>query len=573
MHLETIQDELDNIQKEISLLSRLECPYVIKYFGSFLNKTDLCIVMEYLGGGSFRDLIKPSPLNEVQISCVLKDILNGLVIIHKENVVHRDIKSANILLSLSGKVKIGDFGVARQLNETFKRFSVVGSPYWMAPEVINAKSQGYNEKVDIWSLGIMAIELAKGNPPRSNEKPMKVLMSIPNSTPPKLEGQFSKNFKDFVNLCLNINAEQRPQAKELLNHPFINLKEKCNLLLLVERLNEWKLKNNEKSPNVELGKNYLPNSVLNKKEISSESVEDWDLQTSIDSNIKTNNENLDLHVETENLNKPIHIASPIEAKKSNIFGTLSSSNEENQFGSVVIHESDSETKPESLLKVVISENSHAEESETSSIKKKKNKKLSNENTPAKKNLQKNIKSEVSTPSELKKADSLTRKERIKQKEQTSTTDHTNKVERKSIDRSSQNFVSTTTSKSEKEKRRESNLVKKKKKTIINNPTESRVLDSISLLDNVIVPVLNKKNNEKTSIIISTLTLLENENPGFVSDMFLGFLNKFNQEQRKMTSLQINMTLESTRENYSDLTKYLLFKWKSKTEPKEDDYFI
>jgi serine/threonine-protein kinase 24/25/MST4 len=243
LDLETVRDELDNIQKEISLLSRLDSVYVVQYLGSFLHGTNLNVVMEYMSGGSLRDLMKSGPLQEQEIAVVLREVLSGLCFLHGANVVHRDIKAANILVNASGKVKIADFGVARELNATKRKLSVVGSPYWMAPEVITAKEGGfYNEKADIWSLGITAIELATGFPPRSSEKPLKVLFSIPNSPPPKLEGAaFSASFKDFISTCLKFKPSERPSAKELLSHQFLaQTKDSATLLPLLERHKSWK---------------------------------------------------------------------------------------------------------------------------------------------------------------------------------------------------------------------------------------------------------------------------------------------------------------------------------------------
>ena len=243
LHLESVRDELDNIQKEISLLSRLVSVYVVQYIGSFLNGTDLNVVMEFMAGGSLRDLMKAGPLQEGEIAAVLREVLSGLVFLHGAHVVHRDIKAANILINAAGKVKIADFGVARELNATKRKFSVVGSPYWMAPEVVTAKDGGlYNEKADIWSLGITAIELAKCLPPRAAEKPMKVLVSIPSAPPPKLEGSsFSSSFKEFVAACLQVNPVDRPSAKELLSHPFITQGPDLSIVKhVLDRFKIWK---------------------------------------------------------------------------------------------------------------------------------------------------------------------------------------------------------------------------------------------------------------------------------------------------------------------------------------------
>lgn len=216
------QQRRELLFNEVVIMRDYHHPNIVETYSSFLVNDELWVVMEYLEGGALTDIVTHSRMDEEQIATVCKQCLKALSYLHSQGVIHRDIKSDSILLASDGRVKLSDFGFCAQVSQELpKRKSLVGTPYWMSPEVISRLP--YGPEVDIWSLGIMVIEMIDGEPPFFNEPPLQAMRRIRDMPPPKLKNshKVSSRLQNFLDRMLVRDPVQRATAAELLAHPFL----------------------------------------------------------------------------------------------------------------------------------------------------------------------------------------------------------------------------------------------------------------------------------------------------------------------------------------------------------------
>lgn len=206
------------LEHEISLLSRLEHENIVQYFGTDKEDGKLYIFLELVTQGSLAALYQKYRLQDSQVSAYTRQILIGLNYLHQRNVLHRDIKCANILVDSNGLVKLADFGLAKEMSILSQARSSKGTVYWMAPEVAKAKPHG--PPADIWSLGCTVLEMLTGKVPYPDMEWTHALLKIGRGIPPEIPATLSEDARDFIMKCVKVNPNDRPSAAQLLDHPF-----------------------------------------------------------------------------------------------------------------------------------------------------------------------------------------------------------------------------------------------------------------------------------------------------------------------------------------------------------------
>lgn len=222
---------IEALQHEMKLLKEINHENIVRYLGSSTDESYLNIFLEYVPGGSVQSMLSSyGPFEEPLIRNFIRQVLIGLSYLHGEDIIHRDIKGANILIDIKGTVKISDFGISKKVDNVDidddgqkkgeRRASLQGSVYWMAPEVV--KQTAYTKKADIWSVGCLIVEMFTGKHPFPDFSQMQAIFKIGTHITPQIPEWCTSEAKDFLARTFELDYEQRPDAIDMLAEPFLN---------------------------------------------------------------------------------------------------------------------------------------------------------------------------------------------------------------------------------------------------------------------------------------------------------------------------------------------------------------
>ena len=247
--------QINQVCSEAKILSLIKSKYVVKYYESFLEEGNLNIVMEYCDNGDLCNYLnkqknKSKPLKEDLIWEIFIKITLGLTTMHKMKILHRDLKTLNIFLKKDMEIKIGDLGVAKELNQASFANTIIGTPYYLSPEMCEDKP--YNQKSDVWALGVILYELCTFRHPFDAGNHAALILKIMTKNPDPILACYSVNLQKIVNYILEKQIEKRPNCFDLLNMPIII--EKAKILGLYNEIIEVCYENNNNIKNRQIQK-------------------------------------------------------------------------------------------------------------------------------------------------------------------------------------------------------------------------------------------------------------------------------------------------------------------------------